>query len=119
MKYVTVKNHDEAVTIGTRIVLANTFLSRLFGLLGKKRLDAGCGVLIRPSSGVHTLGMLFPIDVIALDKDLRVLKVWRRLAPFRVTSISLKTNCILELAAGQIDQCRINLGDQLEITETA
>ncbi|HEY9712398.1 MAG TPA: DUF192 domain-containing protein, partial [Chroococcales cyanobacterium] len=112
MKYVTVKNHDEAVTIGTRIVLANTFLSRLFGLLGKKRLDAGCGVLIRPSSGVHTLGMLFPIDVIALDKDLRVLKVWRRLVPFRITSISLKTNCILELAAGQIDQCRINPGDQ-------
>jgi uncharacterized membrane protein (UPF0127 family) len=119
MKYVTVKNHDKAVTIGTRIVLANTFLSRLFGLLGKKRLDAGCGVLIRPSSGVHTLGMLFPIDVIALDKDLRVLKVWRRLVPFRITSISLKTNCILELAAGQIDQCRINPGDQLEITETA
>ncbi|HZY61833.1 MAG TPA: DUF192 domain-containing protein [Edaphobacter sp.] len=118
MKYITIKTPDKAVTIGTRIVLANTFLSRLFGLLGKKRLDPGCGVLIRPSSGVHTLGMLFPIDVIALDKDLRVLKVWRRLAPFRVTSISLKTDCILELAAGQIDQCRIDLGDRLQIIET-
>lgn len=118
MKYITVTNTGKGVTIGTKIVLANTFLSRLFGLLGKKHLDAGCGVLIRPSSGVHTLGMLFAIDVVALDKNLRVLKVWRRLAPFRVTSISLKTDCILELAAGQIDQCRIEPGDQLEVTDS-
>ena len=117
MKYITVKNTAKGVTIGTRIVLANTFVSRLFGLLGKKHLDAGCGVLIRPSSGVHTLGMLFAIDVIALDRNLRVLKVWRRLAPFRFTSISLKTDSILELAAGQIEQCRIELGDQLEIAD--
>jgi uncharacterized membrane protein (UPF0127 family) len=118
MKYITVKNTGKAVTIGTRIVLANTFSSRLFGLLGKRSLDAGCGVLIRPSSGVHTLGMLFAIDVIALNKDFRVLKVWHRLAPFRVTSVSLKTNCILELAAGEIERCRIEFGDQLEITDT-
>jgi uncharacterized membrane protein (UPF0127 family) len=117
-KCVTVRNTGKAVTIGTRIVLANTFSSRLFGLLGKRRLDAGCGVLIRPSSGVHTFGMLFAIDVVALTKDLRVLKVWPRLAPFRVTSVSLKTHCVLELAAGQIEQCRIEPGDLLEVTDT-
>lgn len=115
MKYITIRNTEKAVTIGTRIVLANTFASRLFGLLGKRHLDAGCGVLIRPSSGVHTIGMLFAIDVVALDKNLRVLKVWPRLAPFRVTSVSLKTDCILELAAGQIEHCSIQVGDQLEI----
>ena len=114
----TIENTGKAVTIGTRIVLANTFSSRLFGLLGKRRLDAGCGVLIRPSSGVHTFGMLFAIDVIALDKDLRVLKVWPRLAPFRITSVSLKTNCVLELAGGQIEYFRIEPGDQLEVTDT-
>lgn len=118
MKYITVRNTGKAVTIGTRIVLANTFSSRLFGLLGKRRLDAGCGLLIRPSSGVHTLGMLFAIDVVALNKDLRVLKVWPRLVPFRVTSVSLKTNCVLELAVGEIERCKIEPGDQLEVTDT-
>ena len=117
-KCVTVRNTEKDLTIGTRIVFANTFSSRLFGLLGKRCLDAGCGVLIRPSSGVHTFGMLFAIDVVALTKDLRVLKVWPRLAPFRVTSVSLKTHCVLELAAGQIEQCRIEPGDQLEVTDT-
>ena len=115
MKHITLRNAGKAVTIGTRIVPADTFLSRLFGLLGKTRLEPGCGLLIRPSSGVHTMGMLFSIDVVALDKAMRVVKVWRRLRPFRMTRVSLKFRSVLELPAGQIDACRIELGDQLEI----
>jgi uncharacterized membrane protein (UPF0127 family) len=115
MKVITVTIPEKAVTVGSRIGLADTSLSRLFGLLGKRSLDPGCGILIRPSSGVHTFGMTFSIDVVALDPDLRVLKTWRRLPPFRVTTISLKTHSVLELAAGQIDQCGIEPGDQLAI----
>ncbi len=114
-KEVTVNNRSKSVTVGTRIMVADTALSRLVGLLGRKRLDAGCGVLIRPSSGVHTFGMGFAIDVVALDKSLRVVKVWRRLRPFRLTSVSLRTRSVLELAAGQIDACRIEVGDELEL----
>lgn len=115
MKHLTIRNAGKAVTIGTRIVPADTFLSRLFGLLGKTRLEPGCGLLIRPSSGVHTMGMLFPIDVVALDKAMRVVKVWRRLRPFRVTSVSFKISSVLELPAGQIETCQIERGDLLEI----
>jgi uncharacterized membrane protein (UPF0127 family) len=108
------RNMTRATTVGTRITIADTSLRRLLGLLGKRRLDAGCGLLIRPSSGVHTFGMLFSIDVVALSKNLQVLKVWPRMAPFRMTSVSLKTHSILELPAGQISHCRIKVGDQLE-----
>ena len=108
------RNITRATTVGTRITIADTSLRRLLGLLGKRRLDAGCGLLIRPSSGVHTFGMLFSIDVVALSKNLQVLKLWPRLAPFRVTSVSLKTHSILELPAGQISDCGIKVGDQLE-----
>jgi uncharacterized membrane protein (UPF0127 family) len=108
------RNMTRATTVGTRITIADTSLRRLLGLLGKRRLDAGCGLLIRPSSGVHTFGMLFSIDVVALSKNLQVLKLWPRLAPFRMTGISLKTRCVLELPAGQISHCRIEVGDQLE-----
>jgi uncharacterized protein len=109
------RNITRATTVGTRITVADTSLARLVGLLGKRRLDAGCGLLIRPSSGVHTFGMLFSIDVVALDKDLQVLQLWPRLAPFRMTSVSLKTRSILELPAGQISDCRMRVGDQLEL----
>lgn len=101
-------------TVGTRITIADTSLKRLLGLAGRRRLGAGCGLLIRPSSGIHTFGMLFAIDVIALNKSLQVVKLWRRLPPFRITSISLKVHSVLELPAGEISRCRIEVGDQLE-----
>jgi uncharacterized membrane protein (UPF0127 family) len=104
-----------ATTVGTQITLADTFLTRLIGLAGQKRLNAGCGLLIQPSSGVHTFGMLFAIDVVALNRDLKVLRLWHRLAPLRVTSIHLKIHSMLELPAGQIRNCHIEVGDQLAI----
>jgi uncharacterized membrane protein (UPF0127 family) len=108
------RNVTRATTVGTRITIADTFLTRLIGLAGRRRLDAGCGLLIRPSSGIHTFGMRFSIDVVALNKRLQVLKVWHRLAPFRVTGIHLKTHSVLELPPGQIRNCRIEVGDQME-----
>src|ERR1700683_5002562 len=108
------RNITRATTVGTRITIADTSLSRLIGLAGRRRLDSGCGLHIRPSSGIHTFGMLFSIDVAALSRDLRVLKLWHRLAPFRMTSINLRTHSILELPAGQLSSCQMEVGDQLE-----
>jgi uncharacterized protein len=110
------KNKTRATTVGTQITTADTFLSRLIGLAGRSRLDAGCGLLIRPSSGIHTFGMRFAIDVVALSKDLRVLKLWHCLVPFRVTGINLKTHSMLELPVGAISDCEMRVGDQLELT---
>ncbi len=117
MKQLTVSIPEKSVTVGSKIGLADTSMTRLFGLLGKNGLEPGAGILIRPSSGVHTMGMKFAIDVIALDRNLRVVKVWPRLRPWRVTSVSLKTHSVLELAPGQIEQCGIEPGDQLAITD--
>jgi len=115
MDQITVSNATKAKLIGTRIDLANTFLARLVGLLGKTRLDPGCGVLIQPSSGVHTVGMRFAIDVVALDKNRQVLRTWSRLGPFRIAGLSLSTHACLELAAGQVEACHIQPGDRLQI----
>lgn len=117
MKQLTITIPEKAVTVGSRIGLADTFLTRLFGLLGKRGLDAESGILIRPSSGVHTMGMLFPIDVVAVDKHLRVVKTWRHLRPWRLTSVSLKIHSMLELAPGEVERCGIEPGDQLAIAE--
>jgi len=109
------RNKTKATTIGTQITIADTSLTRLVGLAGRRQLDAGCGLIIRPSSGIHTFGMLFAIDVVALSKTMQVVKLWRRLPPFRITSVSLKVHSVLELPAGEISNCQIELGDQLEM----
>jgi uncharacterized protein len=113
----TFKNRTKANTIGTRIAVAETSLTRLIGLVGRRRLDAGCGLLIRPSSGIHTFGMLFAIDVIALSRSMQVVKLWPSLPPFRITSISWKVQSVLELPAGEISRCQIEVGDQFEMAD--
>jgi hypothetical protein len=113
---VTVVNQTRGNTIGDSVEVADTSLTRFVGLLGRRKIDAGGGLWIKPSSGVHTLGMLFPIDVVGLDKHHRVVHLWPRLVPFRVTSIKLKVQSVLELTAGTIDCLHIQLGDQISLT---
>lgn len=115
MKTVIIANLTRATVVGTRISVADTSMTRLVGLLGRRRLEDGCGLLISPSSGVHTFGMLFPIDVVALDKRHCVVALWANLRPWRVSGISLKTHSILELPSGQIARSSLQPGDRLEV----
>ena len=119
MRVVTVTNQTRETVIGNQITIANTSLSRMIGLLRKRGLNAGEGLWITPSSGVHTFGMEFAIDVIGLDKNLRVVKLWPRLVPFRMTSVSLKVSSVIELGAGRIAECQVQVGDLLEVREQA
>ena len=112
----TVMNTTRATTVGDSIELADTSMTRMFGLLGRRGLDAGGGLWIKPSSGVHTFFMAFKIDVVGLDRNLKVIKLWRCLPPWRVTSVSLKLKSVIELPCGQIAQSQLQIGDQLQIT---
>ena len=116
MRVVRVENTTRAVLIGDRIELAHSSMRRLFGLLGRRGLSAGGGLWISPSSGIHTMGMAFPIDVIGLDRNRNIVKLWNSLRPFRLTSISFKMKSVLELPAGTILASGAQLGDTLQIT---
>jgi uncharacterized membrane protein (UPF0127 family) len=119
MVMLKVTNTTRGTIVGEGIELADTSMKRMFGLLGRRGLDAGGGLWIKPSSGVHTFGMAFKIDVVGLDRDLKVIKLWRSLAPFRVTSVSLKMQSVLELPSGTITQSQMQLGDQMLIAPLA
>jgi hypothetical protein len=109
-------NTTQSCVIGDKVELADTSMRRLFGLLGRRGLETGGGLWIKPSSGVHTFFMSFNIDVVGLDSDLRVVKLWNCLAPFRATSVSFKVRSVLELPCGIISRTNIQMGDQLCIS---
>ena len=83
------------------------------GLLGRKRLDDGEGILLRPASSVHTWFMLFPIDVVFLDRDLAVLRVVPRLRPWRA-AWGRGAAAVLELTAGECATRGLRVGDRLD-----
>jgi uncharacterized membrane protein (UPF0127 family) len=113
MRVVKVFNQTRGELVWDRVEVANTSMRRLFGLLGRRGLDAGEGLWIKPSSGVHTVGMAFPIDVVGLDSKGVVIKLWSNLVPFRLTSVSWKMQSVIELPSGQIEQSGIQIGDSL------
>ena len=97
--------------------MAETSFTRLVGLLGRKGLESDTGLWIRPSSGVHTFGMRFPIDVIALDRKLRVRAIWTKLRPWRISGVSWRIHSVIELPIGSIERGEVQPGDQLEVME--
>lgn len=99
--------------MGDDISVADSSLTRLFGLMGRRNLEPGHGLLITPSSGVHTFGMRFSIDVVGLDRDWLVVGVWPELKPYRLSGISVRYKSMLELPPGRIAACEIAVGDQL------
>jgi uncharacterized membrane protein (UPF0127 family) len=114
-----VMNTTRGCIVGDSVELADTSMTRMFGLLGRRGLDAGGGLWIKPSSGVHTFFMAFSIDVVGLDGNLKVIKLWRNLVPFRVTSVNLRMRSVLELPTGVIRQTGMAVGDQLHISSVA
>lgn len=114
----TVTNLTRSNTLGDSVELADTSFKRMFGLLGRRGLTPGGGLWIKPSSGVHTVAMRFTIDVVGLDKSLKVVKLWSRLPPYRLTSVSMKVRSVIELPQGVIESLQMQLGDQLQIVPT-
>ena len=110
-----IKDRTNGNVICTEGKLADTAMTRLFGLLGRRGLDRGAGLWIKPSSGVHTFGMAFAIDIVSLDKEQRVIGLFESIGPWTVRGLSLKTRSVLELPAGRIRECGIAPGDQLAL----
>src|SRR5579862_8203975 len=114
---VYVYNKTRETFIATEATVADSYFSRLVGLLGKTKRWAqlGKGLWIVPSRGVHTIGMLFPIDLIFLSKEKEVVHVEEHVRPFRISRVSLKAASVLELPPHTIYRSRTQVGDQFEI----
>jgi uncharacterized membrane protein (UPF0127 family) len=94
---------------------ADSLFARFKGLLGRNSLDKGHALWLRPCKGIHTFGMRFPIDVMILDRDLRVLDSVSGLLPNRVTKIYLRASSVIELPEGTLANVPAVIGEQVVI----
>jgi len=113
-KAVTIANLDGPV-VCERCVLADSPLTRMRGLLGRKQLDEGHGILIRPAPAIHTWFMRFAIDAIFLDPQLNVLSVRPHMRPWRMAG-QRGARAVLELPAGEAERRGIQPGNRLEVS---
>jgi uncharacterized membrane protein (UPF0127 family) len=109
----TLRNENGAV-VCERCTVARSPLTRMRGLLGRRGLAQGEGLLLQPAGSVHTLFMRFPIDVVFLDADSRVMRVAPGTKPWR-TAATRKARAVLELAAGEAMRVGIEPGQLLRL----
>ena len=97
-----------------RCLMATNSALRLRGLLGKKELPVGEGILLRPCGSVHTMFMRFAIDVVFCDADLRVLAVAPAVPKWRMRG-QRGAKVAIELAAGEAARRSLAVGTQLRV----
>ncbi len=100
--------------LGTAIGLANSFLTRLKGLMGRKTLSAGEGLLIVPCNSIHCMGMKFSIDALFLSREGEVLRVASDVLPGSFGPMVRGARAVLELPAGTAEAAGVKAGDKLE-----
>jgi uncharacterized membrane protein (UPF0127 family) len=102
----------DGTTVCERCDVADRMLPRMKGLLGRREIASGEGLMIRPAPSIHTYFMRFPIDAVFLSRDGEVVKVSEHVKPWRARS-ARRAYAVLELAAGEAGRRRIAAGDRL------
>jgi uncharacterized membrane protein (UPF0127 family) len=92
--------------------VAERVFARMKGLLGRRELPREEGLLLRPASAVHTFFMRFAIDVVFLDRELRVVAVRADLRPWRAAACR-GARGVLELASGECARRGVRTGDRI------
>lgn len=110
-------NRTRQAFLATELLVADTHWTRLRGLIGTRTEDFGFGhgLWIVPCSGVHTLGMRYPIDLVYLSDDKTVLHVEENVRPWRIAPLHMDAVTLLVLPCHTVWNTETTVGDQIEI----
>ena len=114
-----ITNQTRGTELASSALAARSFWSRLIGLLGRSRLEAGQGLVLERSSSIHTVFMRFAIDAVYVDRSGRVIKTVSDLRPFRVSGVLRGGHSMIELPAGTIARTGTTAGDELHFEATS
>ncbi|WP_456481438.1 DUF192 domain-containing protein [Methanopyrus sp.] len=113
-------NRSKGTVLAYSAEIAESFLARLRGLMFRRKLEEGEGLILRPPyrgrrrCAIHTFFMRFPIDVVFLA-DGEVVDVVERLKPWRVYVPEEPPEEIVELPAGIVSATDTEVGDSVEV----
>jgi uncharacterized membrane protein (UPF0127 family) len=100
--------------LATDLEAAVTSETRRRGLLGRNQMAESSALILAPCGGIHTCFMRFPIDVVCVRADGRVVKVVRGLPPWRF-AIAPSAFAIIEWRGHALAGFSIEPGDVLHI----
>ncbi len=117
LRVFSVRNAARGTVLATEAHLAGSFVSRFFGLMGRKRVEDGGGILLPKSASIHSCFMRFRFDAIFLDNENRVMKVVPSMRQWWFAFGGRGAKHTLELAAGTAERTNTQPGDTLVFEE--
>ena len=106
-------NRTRRTLVGSDIEVADTWVSRLRGYLGREEPNQGEGILLIPCTAIHTYGMGFELDVLFLSEEGRVLDLLRGFPPWSRSKRVQGARYVLEVPSHTIDLTGTEVGDLL------
>ena len=110
-----VYNQTRESFLSLGVAAADHTIARLKGLIGRFRLGSDDGLWMVPSRGVHTIGVMFPLDLIYLDENHRVIHAVESFPVFCIAPLRRQAESVLELPTHTIYSSQTQIGDQLLI----
>ncbi len=106
----------KGLPLANQIRKADRFGTRFLGLMGRKGLAEGEGLLLLDCPAIHCFFMRFPIDVIYLSKEMKVVGL-ETVLPWRIGHCFKDAAHVLELPAGA-SELKVAIGDHLVFNES-
>ncbi len=101
--------------LASRAAMARSLLARMVGLLDRRLLDEGEGLILTACRSIHTCFMRFAIDAVFVDRGWGVVAIHRAVPPWRMTAPVWRAQAVIELPAGTAERARLVVGDQLVV----
>lgn len=119
LKVFSVKNVDRGTTLATQAKLASSYTARFFGLMGRKRVDDGGGLLLTKTASIHSFCMRFRFDAVFIDRENRVVKIVPAMRQWWIAFGGRGAKDVIELPAGAAERSGTQPGDLLTFEAVA
>lgn len=110
-------NTTRNTILANRAEQARSYWARLRGLMFRKNLPADGGLVIEPNNSIHTFWMRFPIDVVFVDRQDRVVGLVEAMPPHRPFAGARRARRTLELPSGTIARTQTKMGDTVLVED--
>lgn len=110
-----VRNLTRGTVVTTAAEVADGHWRRMRGLIGRRRLAHGAGMILPRVSWIHTAFMAFPVDIVFYDRGGHVLRTIEHMAPWRPSPICWRAHAVIELPPGAVQASRTRVGDVLRV----
>lgn len=110
---------DDGRVVADRVVVAGNVLSRCIGLMFRRELPEGHGLALRPCNSIHMFFMRFPLDVLFVDGEGKVVRVVDGIRPWRATSLVRHAKAAIELPGGTARAAGVSLGTVVRMVAAA